>query len=253
VLGNHVPGADTDTAGRVNRRARQAAETRARLLDAAKSIFEEKGYLSSSVAAIVKRANVSHGTFYHYFHSRDDVFRAIAQQAEDRLQDFATGARDSQPGCSVSERLRQGIGAFLATYQDQAQIMRAIEEVSRHDDELRSLRNRRLRRFIDDMAGWISTMQRHGMADPTLDPILTAAILGSITLRFPEMWLVDGVVDFDVNSAAGHITTIFVNTLGCGRPAEEAVARDHLVRLDADERPHSSALRPTTTTSSTLG
>ncbi len=42
---------------------------------------EEKGFLPSTVADIVHRAGVSHGTFYNYFPAREDILRAVATEA----------------------------------------------------------------------------------------------------------------------------------------------------------------------------
>jgi AcrR family transcriptional regulator len=51
-------------------RSRKGTETRARLLDAAKQVFEEDGFLEARISDIAERANLSHGSFYHYFESK---------------------------------------------------------------------------------------------------------------------------------------------------------------------------------------
>lgn len=40
-------------------------------------VFCEKGYESATVDDIVKKANCSHGLFYHYFKSKKDIFDAV--------------------------------------------------------------------------------------------------------------------------------------------------------------------------------
>ncbi len=44
-----------------------------RILDAAVEVIAERGYFSSPVSAIAKRAGVADGTIYLYFKSKDDV------------------------------------------------------------------------------------------------------------------------------------------------------------------------------------
>ena len=66
-------------------RSRKGAETRARLLDAAKQIFEENGFLEARISDIADRAGMSHGSFYHYFDSKEEVFREIAAAIDERL------------------------------------------------------------------------------------------------------------------------------------------------------------------------
>jgi AcrR family transcriptional regulator len=194
-------------------RARQAAETRARVLDAAKDTFQEKGYLASSVADIVKRAGVAHGTFYTYFKSREDVLREIAEEVEERLDAAGEIVRDRNSAIPAEQRLRQGLREFLEAYRRDAQIMKLVEETVRYDEHLGAARKERLRKHIDNLGASIASLQRHGRADPDLDPILTSAIFGAITGRFPEMWLVDRVVDCSLDDAAEALTVFFTKVL----------------------------------------
>lgn len=205
-----------DDGGRSNgSRSSKAARTRARLIDAARDAFEENGFLGSPVADIVKRAGVAHGTFYHYFESRDDVLREVARQADQRLNapmQEVILRRDS--GMPPAQRIRQGVRAFLEAYRDEARIMGVVEEAARYDARLREARRKRLRNYIDELAGSIGALQRRGLADATLHAPVASAVLGSITIRFPEMWLVDGLVDCTLDEAAEHIARIFINALG---------------------------------------
>src|SRR5213592_5031135 len=66
-------------------RSRKGEQTRARLLDAAKEIFEENGFLEARISDIAERAGLSHGAFYHYFDSKEQIFREIAEAMDDRL------------------------------------------------------------------------------------------------------------------------------------------------------------------------
>lgn len=199
-------------------RARQAADTRAKLIGSARAVFEEKGYLPSSVADIVKHAGVAHGTFYHYFKSREDVFAVIAQEAEDRLHEAGEAGWNANPDQPAADRIRARLSAFFEAYRDQVKIMRAIEEVTRYDVTLRRTRIANTRSFGRRFNALIRDLQAEGIADPALDPVLTTAILGSITLRFPEMWLIDHVVDGGFDKVVDHVTTVFVKTLGLDRP-----------------------------------
>ena len=51
--------------------------TRNRLLVAAEESFGENGFHTSSIGDITRRASVALGTFYVYFDSKDEVFRAL--------------------------------------------------------------------------------------------------------------------------------------------------------------------------------
>ncbi len=58
-------------------RRRNPAETRRRILDAARSLFNEQGYASTTLAAIADRAGVSVQTVYFTFHSKGELLMQI--------------------------------------------------------------------------------------------------------------------------------------------------------------------------------
>lgn len=51
--------------------------TRAKLLDAAEKEFGERGYHEAAISRITQRAGVAMGTFYVYFQSKEEIFRAL--------------------------------------------------------------------------------------------------------------------------------------------------------------------------------
>jgi hypothetical protein len=68
--------------------------------------------------------------------------------------------------------------------------------------------------YSKQVAGSIRALQEHGLADPDLDPRIAAAALGSMTTRFPEMWLVEGAITCSFDEAVDQLTKLFVNALG---------------------------------------
>ena len=66
-------------------KSRRGLESRVRLVDAAKQIFEEDGFLDARISDITQRAGMSHGSFYYYFDSKEEIFREVAAAVEDEL------------------------------------------------------------------------------------------------------------------------------------------------------------------------
>jgi AcrR family transcriptional regulator len=64
------------------------------LLEAALSLFVEKGFASTRSEEVAARAGVSKGTLYLYFPSKEDLFKAVVQQT--LAADIAEGARVMQ-------------------------------------------------------------------------------------------------------------------------------------------------------------
>lgn len=67
----------------------QMAENRRRILEAASSLFRDRGFDAVSVAEVMKAAGLTHGGFYGHFSSKDDL---VAQTLAHVL---ATGSDES--------------------------------------------------------------------------------------------------------------------------------------------------------------
>ena len=66
---------------RSERRAEQAEETRRRVLDAARTLFEERGWDGASIVAIAKEARVSEETIYARFQNKRTLLGELVQLA----------------------------------------------------------------------------------------------------------------------------------------------------------------------------
>ena len=195
-------------------RSRKGVQTRARLLEAAKEIFEENGFLEARISDIAERAGLSHGAFYHYFDSKEQVFREIAELLDQELAEpmesviFAPGS-SAEP----QERLFTALRRHLESYRDEARIMGVIEQVARYDDHVAAVRSASNKRHREAIEASIRGMQRKGMADSSLDPKIAAAALGSMVERFAEMALAQGQLNCKLDDAADTLARLFVNAL----------------------------------------
>jgi len=85
------------------------------LLDAALSVFFEKGFAAARLDDIATRAGVSKGTVYLYFNSKEDVFealvRAIPQANVEQVR--AVAADTSVPADQLLERVMRFVGSML--------------------------------------------------------------------------------------------------------------------------------------------
>ena len=204
-------------------RSRKGAQTRARLLDAAKEIFEENGFLDARVSDIAERAGLSHGSFYHYFESKEQVFREVAAVVDQELSaPLSNVIQAPASGATPHERIRQAIRLHLESYRGAARIMGVIEQVSRYDEQVNAVQMARHQHYRDQVADSIRQLQRHGLADPTLDPMIAASALGAMTSRFAEMWLVQGFLDCSFDDGVEQLTKVFTNGLELKDPPPRA-------------------------------
>lgn len=195
-------------------RSKKGARTRARLLEAAKEVFEEHGFLDARVTDIAERAGVSHGSFYHYFESKEQIFREVAALVDEQLSEPLGSVIMARSPESPAERLAKAIRRHFESYREFARIMGVIEQVSRYDEHVGAVRTSRHKVYREEVAESIRRLQRRGMADPALDPEVAAAALGAMTSRFAEMWLAQGIFTCDFDTAVEQVTRVFVNALG---------------------------------------
>jgi TetR/AcrR family transcriptional regulator, transcriptional repressor for nem operon len=63
-------------------------DTRSRIIDAARDLFWEKGYNSTSVADILSRSQVNSGSLYHFFPSKQDVLVGVLTAYRDSIDEM---------------------------------------------------------------------------------------------------------------------------------------------------------------------
>ena len=64
----------------VDRRARRRAETRQRLVVAARAVFARQGIEATRINQITEEADLGFGSFYNYFPSKDAIVEAVLEQ-----------------------------------------------------------------------------------------------------------------------------------------------------------------------------
>jgi AcrR family transcriptional regulator len=200
-------------------RSRKGAARRARLLDAAKAVFERDGFLEARITDIAEMAGLSHGSFYHYFDSKEEIFREVATVMSDLLSaPLSSVIFDHSSTATPRERIREGNRRFLESYRKEAKIIGVIEQVSRYDEHVNAVRVEHQRRDHERIVASIRELQRRGLADPELDPEIAIAALVAMVDRFAEIWLVQNFLEYDLDEGAEQLTRLFANALGLREP-----------------------------------
>src|ERR1700754_3280339 len=86
--------------------------TRAKLLEAARSLIREKGYEHATLDAIAERAGMTTGAIYGNFKNRDELFMALA------VRQWAPIRPRFRPGSSFADKMRAVADATLASIPD---------------------------------------------------------------------------------------------------------------------------------------
>ena len=148
---------------RTSPRSKKGVRTRARLIEAAKVVFESDGFLEARIADIAKTAHLAPGSFYHYFDSKEQIFREVAQAQEERLT--APPENRSTTGDTAWERIRTANRMYLERYRDEAALMGVIEQVSRYDAHVNAARMATMKHFVERAEPAIRRLQHDGGVD----------------------------------------------------------------------------------------
>ena len=194
-------------------RSAKGRRTRARLVQAGKAVFERDGFLQARISDIAAAAEVSHGSFYQYFETKEALFQEIAEEVEVRLVSMDDIAQDGDSGAGPIDRIRAANRSYLLAYKQEAQIMRVIEEVSRYNEGVRAVRTKRDDYLAVRLESAIGRLQAEGLADRRIDTRYAATALGGMVARFAETLFVGGG-SYDLAKAVEQLTLLWANALG---------------------------------------
>jgi len=114
----------------------QGRQTLQNLLEAGLAEFDERGLQAVRVDDIVRRAQISHGTFYLYFSNKEDLFKALLRDA---LHDMGL-VTDEFPVVTRNEAgraaLRRWVHQFCETYAAHAAVIRTLSQAEIVGEEL---------------------------------------------------------------------------------------------------------------------
>ncbi|MCQ9163746.1 TetR/AcrR family transcriptional regulator [Arthrobacter sp. STN4] len=204
--------------------------TRALLMKHAREVFERDGYVDARVADITASAGVSHGSFYTYFESKQEILRAIVEEISD---DYATASRtvsgeladDPDPAHREWVRIETANRRFLDVYRRNRGMMKIYEQVSAMDPYVEEQRLIGRRRSVARIERSIRRLQDLGMVDRSLDAHIAASALAAMVGNFAYFWLALGE-DYQEAAALHTLTRLWANALGLDETVTDAKATE---------------------------
>jgi AcrR family transcriptional regulator len=123
-------------------RERKKEQTRELIADAARRLFDERGFDAVTVAEVAHAANVSEVTVFNYFPTKEDLFYGGMQFFEEKLLD---AVRERAPGQSVLDAFRRpvleglkglGSGERAETIRAAGNLISTSEALEAHEREI---------------------------------------------------------------------------------------------------------------------
>lgn len=136
-------------------RTERGRRTLRKLLDAAAIEFGERGFHEASITGITRRAGTALGSFYTYFDSKDEIFRALVADLNSKVRDIARTAQHSNlPALEVE---RSALTGFLEFAREHKELYRII-------DLCEFVQPENFRMHYEDIAGRIHQRLVQGMS-----------------------------------------------------------------------------------------
>jgi AcrR family transcriptional regulator len=191
----------------------QGRKTMRKLLDAGRVVFEQRGYHAARVDDVVKMAKTSHGTFYLYFSNKEDLFKALADDAMNEM----AGLSDELGNIGSDEdgrlALRVWIEHFHDTYSRHSTIIRAWTEGEIVDNDLGRQGQRLLGQLVQTMADRIAEADS-GVVDPDV------AALACLSMLERFIYLAQSrKIEFDREGMLDTLTSVAHTGFFGGQPA----------------------------------
>lgn len=186
-------------------------KTRAALVQAGREAFEEHGFDAVRIDDVCARAGVSHGTFYTYFDSKESLFGEVAAAVVGEM--FTASVVGPTVPDDPYARIEAANLLYLRAWASNSRLVRMLEHAASTDDRFGGLLLELREVFVRRGAEGLRRLQEQGLADPALDPRLTAVMLGGMVEHFAHVWL-DLGEQADERTAVEHLTRLWARAIG---------------------------------------
>jgi AcrR family transcriptional regulator len=107
-VGTHL----ADSLALTGRREERKLQNREKLLAAARKVFATKGLGQATARDIVRETDLATGTFYNYFDSKEDAFRALLAELARKAR-AAVGEQRARRDASLEQRIHAAYRAYF--------------------------------------------------------------------------------------------------------------------------------------------
>lgn len=149
---------------------------RQQILEAAKTLFAEKGFEATNVRDIIHESRLSPGTFYNYFQSKEEIFAVLTDEIIDEVR---TQIQESYKNVRMDRsEINKSLKKFFQIFLGNPRLMKFL---SRNQSYLRELRSKgRFDGMLSDLEHALEDGVRNGMIPQVPVKIVSIAIFGAV-------------------------------------------------------------------------
>ena len=180
--------------GIAERKEREKKQRREEIISAAQEVFFEKGFDGATMDDVAERAELSKGTLYLYFKSKDDLQLAISRRSIKLLEEY-TREVENESGNALQKLLRMGQRCveFSRNYPDHMKAILTLEgidpdDISMDADDIRHML------FTESTVGAVLKVVEQGIEEELIRSDIPAQLIAH------TLWMsVVGVIRFVTN------------------------------------------------------
>jgi AcrR family transcriptional regulator len=167
------------------KRAEQAAETRAALIEAAKRVFATHGYLNAKITDITAEAGRAAGSFYTYFAGKEDLLAALLEEVATAGDQYASTA-EHKSDFSDPDAIRYHVASLWRIYHEHAATLHALSQAALVDENFARILREFRRTQLDDIRDHLDHVTNLP-APPEVSLTVLATMLEGLARMWPEM------------------------------------------------------------------
>lgn len=207
----------------------RAQRTRRRLIDSATELFREKGYATTTVSDIARRAGVSLATFYVYFAERTDVVIALLDEVVGDVMRKGVGQWDPRSGRAGLSRV---VTSYVESFARHAKFFAIRESVIHADERMLEQYVQYNRHFHETFARYLEEGIALGLVRSDLDPYGMARAMTLMMERYCyEVFVLDSSGEAPTMTDTAHLlATLWADAIDLAespvRPRAAVTGRD---------------------------
>ena len=190
MAGSHDIGERENGAQHGSPRTRDKEATRRRLLDAAETVFADKGYHGAAVDDIIQASDSSKGGFYFHFPNKEAIFLALIEALTPKLEAAVDSAiaSEADPVAQLDSALRVALETFSRHRRlSRILLVEAVGLGHGFDEKLMRVRGH----FAAMIQRWLDLAVQTGRIAPMDTETVSWAWFGAIN-EIVVRWLITG-------------------------------------------------------------
>jgi TetR/AcrR family fatty acid metabolism transcriptional regulator len=186
-------------------------DKRTRIIDAAVSVFAEKGFHAARVSDVAQRAGVADGTIYLYFKNKEDLLLSLFEEKMGRqIESLEAAWRGIDDPLERMRAYAQHHFRQLQAHPDLAQVLQV--ELRQSHKFFRDYRPEKLWQYLNAFRAQVEEAQRQGLVRSDVDPFLSMwAIFGALDEISIQWVLARKREKFNLEAAADQVVDLFLH------------------------------------------